>query len=269
MKLAAWLDHTSTVLADNMLPTARLDTEIILAHTLNKPRTWLHAHGADELDPRRKDIADARAQLRLERVPIAYIIGHKEFYGRRFRVTPDTLIPRPESEALVTLAKRHAAGAKRAIDVGTGSGCLGVTLALELPTLNDITLTDTSKRALAVAQQNAATYEVAPRLLESDLLDAYPLRADLLVANLPYVDPTWPDNSPELAHEPATALYAGTQGLALIMRLIRQAPDHLAPAGILILEADVRQHQAVINDARRHGFAHLETEGLALAFGLS
>ncbi len=265
MNIATWLDDISNELADSMVPSARLDAEIILAHTLNKPRTWLHAHGDEALDPRRRDIADARAQLRLERVPIAYIIGHKEFYGRRFRVTPDTLIPRPESEALIALAVKHAPQARHAVDIGTGSGCLGITLRLELPQLS-MTLIDTSKRALAVATQNAALHGVDVRILQSDLLDEYPLQADLIVANLPYVDPSWPDNAPELVHEPAGALYAGEHGLALIGTLLRQAPSRLTPGGILILEADDRQHAAIIAAAAAQGFTHIETDGLALAF---
>ncbi len=268
MTIAEWLNTTSNELADGMIPNARLDAEIILAHTLSKPRTWIHAHSDETLDPRRRDIGDARAQLRLERVPVAYIIGHKEFYGRRFRVTPDTLIPRPESEALINLAKKYATGAHHAIDVGTGSGCLGVTLALELPKLS-MTVSDTSKKALAVAKQNADAFGADVRSLQSDLLDDYPLRADLIVANLPYVDPAWPDNAPELIHEPAQALYAAEHGLALINHLIAQAPSRLSPGGLLLLEADVRQHDALIKDATRHGFTHLETEGLALAFRLA
>ena len=195
----SWLRDTSSELADAMVPNARLDAEIILAHTISRPRTWLHAHGNEALDPRRRDIADARIQLRLERVPVAYIIGHKDFYGRRFRVTPDTLIPRPESEALIELAKKYAAPDGRAVDIGTGSGCLGITLKLELPALS-MTLSDISKKALAVAEQNAATHKADVRLLHSDLLDDYPLQAHLMIANLPYVDPSWPDNAPELIH---------------------------------------------------------------------
>lgn len=265
MKIAQWLDATSNELADAMIPNARLDAEVILAHTINRPRTWLHAHGDEALDPRRRDIADARTQLRLERVPVAYIIGHKEFYGRRFRVSPDTLIPRPESEALITLAKRYAASAKQIIDVGTGSGCLGVTLKLELPSSN-VTLSDTSKKALAVAEQNATALRATVRTLQSDLLDDYPLQADLIVANLPYVDPLWSDNSPDLVHEPAGALYASEHGLGLITHLLTQAPSRIRSNGILLLEADQRQHEAIIKDAHRRGFAHLETDGLALAF---
>lgn len=265
MTLADWLKDVSNELADAMVPTARLDAEIILSHTLSRPRTWLHAHSDEELDPRRRDIADARVQLRLERVPIAYIIGHKEFYGRRFRVTPDTLTPRPESEDLITLAKEYAPTATHAVDVGTGSGCLGVTLALELPSLS-MTLLDTSKKALAIAEQNALTYKASVRIVQSDLLDDYPLRADLIIANLPYVDPSWPDNSPELLHEPAEALYASDHGLDLILHLIAQAPSRMTSSGILILEADVRQHETIIHDAAKRNFEHLETRGLALAF---
>lgn len=268
MKIASWLDKTSNEMADAMLPTARLDAEIILAHTLNKPRTYLHAHGDEDLDPRRRDIADARVQLRLERVPIAYIVGHKEFYGRRFRVTPDVLIPRPESEVLITLAQKYASDARSAIDVGTGSGCLGITLALEMPKLR-ITLSDISKRALRVAENNAKLYDLSPKILQSDLLDEYPLRADLVVANLPYVDVHWADNSPDLDHEPASALYAAEHGLGLIQRILVQAPSKLTEAGILLLEADARQHAAVQAAATAHGYRHLETDGLGMAFRLA
>lgn len=261
----SWLNETAEIFADNMLPTARLDAEIILAHTLSRPRTWLHAHSDEELDPRRRDIADARAQLRLERVPIAYIIGHKEFYGRRFRVSPDTLIPRPESESLIDLAKKYASTATHAVDIGTGSGCLGITLALEMPELS-MTLADTSKRALVIAKQNAELHQANVRILESNLLDDYPLAPDLLVANLPYVDPSWTTNSPELIHEPADALYAGEHGLALIKRLLHQAATRMAVGAILLLEADERQHASIIADASKHHFTHLETNGLGLAF---
>src|SRR5664279_4030502 len=98
-----WLKDATATLSDIGITSARLDAEIILAHTLRKPRTYLHAHGDEQLSSRQRDIADTRLQLRLDRVPIAYIIGHKEFYGREFRVTTATLIPRPESEVMIEL----------------------------------------------------------------------------------------------------------------------------------------------------------------------
>ena len=265
MRIAEWLASTSTELADAMIPSAGLDAEIILAHTINKPRTWLHAHSDDELDPRRKDIADARAELRLERVPIAYIIGHKEFYGRKFHVNLDVLIPRPESEAIITLFNTYGDDAKNVVDVGTGSGCLGITIKLEHPDAS-VALIDTSRGALAVAKKNAATYDAAVRFIEGSLLDEYPLRADAIIANLPYVDASWPEQSPELKTEPEAALYADDDGLLLIKQLIKQAPDHLTPGGLLIIEADPRQHQRIVEQCQLQGIAHLATDGFALAF---
>lgn len=265
MTIDAWLNDTSNEFADAMLPSARLDAEIILAHTIGHPRTWLHAHGDDPLDSRRRDIADARAALRLERVPVAYIIGHKEFYGRRFAVSPDTLIPRPESEALIDLLKVHIPdNATQLVDVGTGSGCLGITAALEMPQLS-VTLTDISKRALAIAEKNLNAHHAKARLVISDLLDQYPLRADVIVANLPYVDRSW-TVSAETDAEPEEALYADNDGLALIMRLLEQIPDHSTDNALIILEADLRQHQSIIDQAAAHGYVHLETRGLGVCF---
>lgn len=266
MTIAQWLASVSSELADAMIPTARLDAEIILAHTLNKPRTWLHAHGDDELDQRRKDIADARAELRLERVPVAYIIGHKEFYGRRFFVSLDVLIPRPESEALITLLLKYCPEQPAEIvDVGTGSGCLGITAKLEHPDAR-VTLIDTSRAALSIAKKNAALHNATVRTIEGSLLDEYPLRADIIIANLPYVDESWPEQSPEIKNEPADALFADEDGLLLIHQLIQQAPSHMQPRGVMILEADPRQHQRIVEQCQASGFTHLETDGFALAF---
>lgn len=266
----SWLRTVSDTLADAMIPSARLDAEIILTHTINKPRTWMHAHGDEYIDPRRKDIADARAELRLERVPVAYIIGHKYFYGRRFYVTPDTLIPRPESEVLIDLIKayvRRYPAARQLVDIGTGSGCLGVTAKLECPKLH-VTLADTSAKALSVASKNADMYNVETRIVKSDLLAHYPLKADIIVANLPYVDREW-TTAPELQYEPEQALYADDRGLALIHRCIIESLQALSSTGILILEADERQHQAIIDDATRHGYVHRETQGLGLVFSVA
>lgn len=267
MTLDQWLQAASTSLADNMIPSARLDAEIILAHTINRSRTWIHAHGDELLDPRRQDIADTRIQLRLERTPIAYIVGHKEFYGRLFAVTPDVLIPRPESEAVITIAlawiKTHPS-AIHAVDVGTGSGCLGITLKKECPNI-DVTLSDTSARALRIAKQNAAQHNATVRAIEGSLLDPYPLSADLILANLPYVDPTW-HTSEETAFEPREALFANQDGLALIYELIRQCETKLATTGLVILEADPRQHAAIIDAAHAVGLRQYAVDGFAIGF---
>ena len=267
-----WLSTATGVLTNADIPSARLDAEIILAHTIRKPRTYLHAHGDEPLTSRQEEIANARIDLRLDRVPIAYIIGHKEFYGRKFKVTTATLIPRPESEALIELLRATLPltqpliidQPRRLVDVGTGSGALGITAKLEFPEL-DVTLIDTSRYALAVAKENAATLDTPVTLLQSDLLSAYPFVADTIIANLPYVDATW-HRSPETNHEPAEALFADNHGLALIFELLAQTREKLARGGTLILEADPAQHAALQIEAVRYGLLFKKNLGYGLCF---
>lgn len=261
-----WLQVAIKELNDAGIPTPRLDAEIILAHTLRKPRTYLHAHGEVLVDARNLEIAEARLQLRLDRTPIAYIVGHKEFYGRQFRVTPATLIPRPESEVMIDSLKRylHMPTGKKLVDVGTGSGCLGITAKLELPQL-DVTLTDISRHALYIAETNARQLKASVTIIHGNLLDDFPFTADVILANLPYVDKKW-ERSPETQHEPAEALFASDSGLHLISQLIMQTKSQLAPKGLLLLEADPRQHTAIIKAAAPLNLRPLNIEGFILMF---
>lgn len=247
MSISTWLRNATRHLKDIGIASARLDAELILSHTLRKPRTYLHAHLDENLDPRRLDIANARLELRKERTPLAYITGHKDFYGRRFSVNPSVLIPRPESEDMIAWLLDLTATQitpERLIDIGTGSGCLGITAKLERPLL-DVTLTDLSSRALAVAQKNADTLGAEVQIRKDNLLDRQGFEVNFALANLPYVDRLWTDTSPELFYEPADALYAEEHGLRLIRQLIPQLARWLAPDGIALLEADPTQHQAI------------------------
>lgn len=260
----AWLRDAADQLAEAGIPTARLDAEIILAHTVRKSRTWLHAHGDDNLAPRFAEIANARVDLRLDRTPIAYIIGHKEFYSRTFKVTPSVLIPRPESESIIELLKKHIpSNAKRLIDIGTGSGCLGITAKLEIPALK-VTLADISRHALKVAESNAANLHAEVTLIQSNLLAQAPGLFDVVIANLPYVDKGW-ERSPETDKEPSLALFADNGGLALIEQLIAQLPEALSASGLVLIEADPYQHEAIVTLAAKLGLKHVETEGYAIA----
>lgn len=255
-----WLQDAASQLANAGISSTRLDAEIILAHTLRQSRTYLHAHDDELLSPRHREIADARLQLRLDRTPVAYIVGHKDFYGHLFKVNPATLIPRPESEMIITILKELTAQTainlpsqvKRLVDVGTGSGCLGITAKLEIPEL-EVTLVDISRQALKVAETNATQLHADVAITRSDLLSSYPFVADYILANLPYVDPEW-ERSPETNYEPALALFAPDEGLALINKLIQQAPLHLNPGGYLLLEADPRQHETIIRSAKSKQF---------------
>lgn len=265
--ISSWIQSATIQLAGAGIGSAKLDAEIILAHTLRKGRTFLHAHGDDALTARQAEIADARLRLRLDRTPVAYIVGHKEFYGRLFKVTPATLIPRPETEMMITLLKELLpAGVsllrdspKKLVDIGTGSGILGITAKLEFPEC-EVTLCDISTHALNVAKANAKMLGADVTTLRSDLLADYPLVPDIILANLPYVDKQW-DLSPETEYEPAVALFAENKGLHLIEKLVAQAGGHLRSGGLVLLEADPRQHAAIVKLAKNHGFAMRETRG--------
>lgn len=253
--ISFWLKNAAKSLKDAGISSARLDAELILANTLRKNRTYLHAHLDEEIDPRRVDIANARLDLRLDRVPIAYILGYKEFYGRKFTVSPAVLVPRPESEDMISLFLDATAGEierKVLIDVGTGSGCLGITAALERTNISVI-LSDISKDALRIAEKNADEHRARVKIQQQSLLNGQLEPVDYIFANLPYVDKDW-EVSPELQYEPKIALFTEDGGLKLILELIRQAPRCLTPNGQLFIEADPTQHERIIQAAAKQNF---------------
>lgn len=269
MSIDSYLQETTLRLTTSNIASARLDAELLLMHVFGKSKTWLIAHGSQLIDKKQLSRLETLVSRRLQREPVAYLVGHKEFYGRDFIVTHDVLVPRPETEDLITLVRSlHQGGTlmQRMLEVGTGSGCLGLTLALE--TNARLTVCDISKAALTIARKNAKKLEVKPvRFIQSDLLEHWrghdkPKPFDLVVANLPYVDRSWNDTSPELAYEPDVALYAKDGGLELIKRLIDQVPVVLSPNGFLLLEADPTQHKTIVKHTKN--FVHINTLGYAL-----
>ena len=243
MNVSLWLEFT---------PIERLDAELIIANILGKDRSFLHAHPDYNLKKSELAQAKAMADRRAQGEPLAYILGYKEFYGREFKVTKDTLIPRPETEALITEILHLKP--QRIADIGTDSGCIAITLAKELPD-TEITGVDISDKALEIAQENAQKHHANVNFYQSDLLSnlSQAAKYDLIVANLPYVDKDWDWLSGGLSYEPQRALYARDGGLELIKKLIDQAPDYLAPNGYLVLEADESQHQKIIKYTTRTG----------------
>ena len=236
MTIAEWLTAANQKID-------RLDAELLLVHFLGvADRSYLIAHSDETLD--NVDALNAQVDRRIRGEPLAYILGYREFYGRRFFVTPDVLIPRPETEDIITLAK--AINPDKIIDIGTGSGCIAITLALELPSAQ-ISAVDISDEALRIAQKNATHHHAKVNFLHSDLLTNYQPEPDtLIIANLPYVDRDWDWlNHDNLDYEPSLALYAEQNGLALIYKLIDQLPDSCD----ILLEADTSQHQAIIDYA--------------------
>ena len=208
---------------------------------------------------------------------------HQDFYGRDFLVTKDVLIPRPETEQIIDLVltlagKPFLPGVKAPerilpqnptiLDVGTGSGCIAITIKKELPEAT-VYATDISEPALKVAQKNASILDASITTIISHLLAKVKSgdipTPDLVVANLPYVDPDWDWlDKKALSQEPSIALYADDHGLALIKQLINQSATLKIPR--LILEADPCQHQTIINYAKKAGLQHLETRGFVLYF---
>lgn len=272
MTIGGWLSDATKELVEAGIDSARLDAEILLAHTLKERRTYVHAHPSDEIDRRLEEIANARLDLRRDRTPLAYIIGHKEFYGRLFAVNPHVLIPRPESEEIITQF-REVLGetqmlpdmpTRRLVDIGTGSGCLGITAKLLYPEL-DVTLLDISKPALRVAQKNARALNAEVETIESDLLTSYPYSPDFVLANLPYVDQSW-EHSPEIEQEPPEALYAAKDGLAIIEKCFDQLSHRIKPGGIAIFEADPRQWTAITEIAKATGFSIVKPGRFAYTF---
>ncbi len=267
MNISAWLKDATKQLKDTGIDSARLDAELIMAETLRKPRTYLHANLDEDIDPRRVDIAYARLDLRKDRVPLAYITGHKEFYGREFVVSPQVLIPRPESEDMIQLFLEASAddisSGATLIDVGTGSGCLGITAKLERPGITVI-LSDTSSQALDVATKNAELLKVDARVQEQDLLMGQVEPVDYILANLPYVDANW-EVSPETRHEPRGALFAKNQGMALILEMIEQIPLCTSDGAWVFVEADPVQHQEIIDHAAKYDLIHQKTRHYCLS----
>ncbi len=199
------------------------------------------------------------------------------FYGRDFLISPDVLIPRPETELMIDavlnlVGKPYLPGVKPSkaifpqnltiVDVGTGSGCIAITLKLELPDAK-VVAADISEKALEIAKKNADNLGVKIEFLQSDLLEKVEIKSDLIVANLPYVDENWEWIDKEaLSQEPALALYADDGGLELIYKLINQ----VAERGVkhLILEADPCQHERIVNYAKKKGLTLRETRGFVL-----
>jgi release factor glutamine methyltransferase len=265
-----WLTDAIAKLSDIGIESARLDCEIILADSIQKSRTYLHAHGEKMLDDKSKNIADARLTRRLHHEPIAYIVGYKEFYGRQFIVTPDTLIPRPGSEDIIEMLRQTLLDSNctktgiKLVDIGTGCGCLGITAKLEFPFL-DVTLSDVSRKALAIAKQNAKKLSADVKILKTSLLNGCLDKPDIVVANLPYVDPDW-KRSPETGFEPSLALFASNRGLSVIKRLVVQASKKIKSGSYLILEADPTQHDELIELAKKLSFITELRKNYVIAF---
>jgi release factor glutamine methyltransferase len=240
------------------LPVA--EQRLIAAEVLARSTAWVFAHGDHTPNAEQALRLEHLLQRRIEGEPLAYLLGRREFYGRDFRVTPDVLIPRPETELLVeTVFDRGPSGPARIIDVGTGSGCIALTLALERPDW-EVLATDLSASALAVAQGNGQQLGGTVEWIETDLLAGVPGPFHVIVSNPPYVAAGDPHlTRGDLRFEPLTALTDEGDGLVLIRRLIQQASQCLHPGGELWLEHGYDQAERVRELLIEAGFEDVES----------
>lgn len=241
MTIVEVLKLSADYLAKHGSESARLDAEVLLAHALRMRRLDLYLKFDRTLGE--PDLAAYRALVarRGKGEPVAYLVGHKEFMGLDFEVTPDVLVPNPDTEVLVQRAveiARESPGAVRVADVGTGSGCIAIAIAHYAGNV-EVVATDLSAEALAVARRNVDKHGLAGRVdvREADMLSGVEGAFDLVCANLPYVA-AGTRLPAEVTAQPAAALYAGDGGAALVRRLLGDAPAHLKPGGRVLVEVD-------------------------------
>jgi len=237
MTLHTALLQGTRLLEDAGVAVPRLTAEVLLAHALRERREYLFAHPEHELLELEWLHYGRHLHERLKGRPTQYITGRQEFYGREFRVTPAVLIPRPETEHVVEAALAQARGARRVLDIGTGSGALAVTLALEMSA--EVWATDISPAAASLAMANAARLQALIRVVVCDVMNAIaPQSMDLIVSNPPYVPLHERDGLQREVrdYEPHTALFGGESGFDVYDRIVADAPRVLRRGGWLVME---------------------------------
>jgi release factor glutamine methyltransferase len=255
-QLSDFLEQTVSRLT-SVSETPELDARVLLANILEKPRTWIEAHPEAPLT--QSQLATAKkAVARLEKgEPLPYVLGHWEFYGLDMEITQDVLIPRPETELMVERAIKwlKVAPERRTIaDVGTGSGCIAVAIAKNVPGAKVIA-TDISLPALEIAYRNVRMHGVENQIafVQCDLLPSYPdslptdLHFDLICANLPYIPTRTLQELSVYEREPTLALNGGTDGLSIVRQLLDIAPEWLAPKGMILLEIEASQGMSAVS----------------------
>jgi release factor glutamine methyltransferase len=238
--------------------SARIDAEVLARHALGWDRARLVADGRDPMPPDVGQRFAALIERRATYEPVAFITGHREFWGLDFDVSPDVLIPRPETELIIEAVcerRRNRADVRTIVDVGTGSGCLAISLAREFPDAR-VVATDISAAALTVAARNASRHRVDRQVtfVRGDLLEPVQGPVDVIVSNPPYV-PAGVELSPDIVRfEPSVALYSGHDGLTLVKRLVGCAAARLAPDGLFVTEFGFGQDDEVVAFAHAAGW---------------
>ena len=272
MTIKSWLTETTKTLQDRGISTARLDALVLLADELRKEKSWILAYPDYVLQIENVQNLNKKIAQRQHHTPLAYIRGHTEFYGCTFMVNEHVLVPRPETESMIGLLQPYLVNSPDAliIDVGTGSGCLAVSVKLEFP-LAHVVATDIDPEAIKVARLNAEALSADIDFLEGDLLAPvlgrkFDTRKQIVIlANLPYVPIDYPINE-AAGHEPAIALFSRDDGMEHYERLFSQVSELTTKPAMIITESLEGQHKRMKLIAEQAGFVLSKTEGLAQCF---
>ncbi len=273
MRLEALINQAAKKLQQAGVGSARLDTLILLEDELKKDRAHLLAHPELELSAAQIKKINKQIKRRAAQEPLAYIRGFSEFYGRRFRVNKHVLEPRPESETMVELllnlvkSNRQKVKSWQIADVGTGSGALGITAALELHN-SSVDLYDIDASALAVAKHNCELHELHLKTIKRDLLRNSHKAYDVILANLPYIPNHWQLHESVKA-EPRLAIFGGKDGLDVYRRLFEQLTHFNWRPKYILTESLPPQHEELIKIAKSAGFKLLKKQDLTQVFQIT
>ncbi len=230
-----------------------IEADLLLGAVLNKTKEFLYLHPDKPLTKLQEQKFVAQAKQRRKGMPAAYLLGYKYFYGLKFKVTPDVLIPRPETEWLVEKGlgiiaakikrkKRHI----KVLDLATGSGCIAISIAKHAPKGTEVTATDISPKALLIAKANAKANKVKVKYVQSNLFKKITSEFDVIIANLPYVPLSdYKKHHPGLKFEPKNAITDGGDTFKLLKQFLKEAPNYLSPGGAVIIEVDPKFFKAV------------------------
>jgi release factor glutamine methyltransferase len=264
MTITEFLHNATKQLRRAGIGTARLDVLVLMEDALGLNRAAILTGNDNKISSKTEVELNNKVVQRSRHIPLAYIRKKVEFYGRNFYINNHVLVPRPETEDMIDLLKKLPLPDKTlVVDVGTGSGCIGITAALELPA-TDVVMSDIDEYALKVSTHNAKAYHVKFKIVRGDLLEKIP-RADVILANLPYVPEGYKVNQ-ATKHEPKHAIFGGKDGLSLYYRLWSQIIDMPSKPRFVITESLPAQHNDMSRLAIESGFKTLATERFVQAF---
>jgi len=253
LNIKAVIDEGSLYLKE-ISDSPKLDAQLLLCNVLNIDRVSLFLRYEKEIDELMKARFDALLERRRLQEPLNYIIGKREFYSNDFLVNHDVLIPRPETELIIDVAKKYIdKDIKNIIDIGTGSGVIAITLKLIFPNIN-ITASDISEDALKIAKRNAEIHKVKLDFVISDALQNIQNNFQMVVTNPPYVKSSFIEDDLSLAYEPRRALDGGESGLEVIKKILKEAKEKIDTGGLIIMEHGFDQAEDVKSIAKKYNF---------------